>query len=153
MRKIYVIADLSGRMNEMGKNSVLEYLLRTTADLFAQKKYSDIEPCFFSWNTEIIQLEPPFFVKCRGKSNLSALSDMLKETKDSSRVMLLSDGNFDYQPILNTIKEKSLNVTGIVVGADASMASMNRLTNGNAVNSDCIVAAVEKITDYLGEEE
>lgn len=154
MTNLIVIADIAGRMNELGKNHLMDYLLHTTAHVFQQERYSDIKPFFFSWNSEINQLEEPFSVDCCGKSDINMLEDMLQKLDKSSFVLILSDGNFDYFPIKKIILANELNVIGIIVGADASVSAMNAITSiGKAQHADCIMAAIAKISGFISEEE
>lgn len=154
MNDIYIISDTAGRMNELGKDDLLNYLLHTVDDLFMQR-YKDIQPYFFAWDSKLIQLEePPVVSSCDGKSDTGVLADMLGGLDRGSCVLLLSDGNFDYSPVRRAIASSKLNVIGIVVGADASETSMNALTTvGKAQRAENITAAVTKLAAFAGGEE
>ena len=154
MSNIYIITDTSGSMAELGKNHLLEYLLRTIADIFRQEKYSDIELFFFAWGNEIIQIEEPFEVECIGKTNIEALIAMLKEMDPGSCILLLSDGHFEYRQIKEQITERCLNVIGIIVGADASASVMNEVSiQKKALKADSITAAIALLCSFIDKEE
>lgn len=155
MSDIYIITDTAGRMNELGKDDLLNYLLHTADDLFMQEIYQDIHPYFFAWNSKLIQLEePPAVSSCVGKSDTAVLADMMGGLDKGSCVLLLSDGNFDYSPVRRAIAASKLNVIGILVGADASETSMNALTTvGKAQRAENITAAVAKLAAFAGGEE
>ena len=132
---LYIIVDVSGSMNEMGKIHLQRNLCRYAAQrrLPDQKKYSGSDIRFYQWAQNISDVamqndgDLPA-LNAEGSSNLCVLSDFLSQhLNDTGRsmVLILSDGNFpnsdivSFQNKLGTFTD--LIIRTVAVGANADL--------------------------------
>lgn len=158
--KLYVIADSSGSMVEIGKVQIQKNILRFISELSVvdKGKYSEIDFCYFHWNSSVTELA----VQCdgdiqtlypRGCSELSALSDVIEVLVNDGHknyMLLLTDGNFSSRSIHEFLKRIDSRLNGnirfVAIGADADMRKLEKLsTNGCVFLAENISAAIDSI--------
>ena len=108
---LYIIVDVSGSMNEMGKIHLQRNLCRYAAQLrgIDQQKYADLDIRFYQWAQDIsevtIQSDGDIpSLNAEGSSNLCDLYDFLSQylnDSGSARILILSDGNFTNSDIVS----------------------------------------------------
>lgn len=121
--KVYVIADCSAKMTELGKNHLLVYLLITACNLL--KEYE-----LFSWNSSVSSLESPYLdtkSDFGDRIDTKALSEFLASLEENARVLLLSDGNFSAASIVKGLKKHRIQLFTLAVGADCSKSTLDSL--------------------------
>jgi hypothetical protein len=144
---LYIIVDVSGSMNEMGKIHLQRNLCRYAAQLrlIDQEKYSGSDIRFYQWAQDISEItiqsdgDIPA-LNAEGSSNLCVLSDFLSQhLNDTGRsmVLILSDGNFlnsdivSFQNKLGTFTD--LIIRTVAVGADADLLKLKKISTNNTV--------------------
>jgi len=154
----YIIVDVSGSMNEMGKIHLQRNLCRYAAQLrlLDQEKYSGADIRFYRWaqNISEVALQSDGDIpalNAEGSSSLCVLSDFLSEyLKDTRRsmVLILSDGNFSnseivsFQNQLGTLTD--LIIRTVAVGADADLLKLKKISTNNTVYlSENIASAID----------
>ena len=155
---LYIIVDVSGSMNEMGKIHLQRNLCRYAAQLrlIDQEKYSGADIRFYQWaqNVSEVALQSDGDIpalNAEGSSNLFVLSGFLSEhLKDAGRpmVLILSDGNFSNSDIVSFQNQLStfpdLIIRTVAVGADADLLKLRKLSTNNTVYlSENIPSAIE----------
>lgn len=155
---LYIIVDVSGSMNEMGKIHLQRNLCHYAAQLrlIDQEKYSDADIRFYQWaqNVSEVALQSDGDIpalNAEGSSNLCVLSDFLSEyLKDTRRsmVLILSDGNFSNSDIVSFQNQLStltdLIIRTVAVGADADLLKLNKISTNNTVYlSENIASAID----------
>lgn len=155
---LYIIVDVSGSMNEMGKIHLQRNLCRYAAQLrlIDQEKYSGIDIRFYQWaqNVSEVALQSDGDIpalNAEGYSKLCVLSEFLSQhPNDSGRSMalLLSDGNFPnseiatFQSQLGTFTD--LIIRTVAVGADADLLKLKKISTNNTVYlSENIASAID----------
>lgn len=155
---IYIIVDVSGSMNEMGKIHLQRNLCRYAAQLrrIDHEIYSGVDILFYQWaqNFSEVALQSDGDIPALtadGCSNLCVLSDFLSQhLKDTGRsmVLILSDGNFpnsdivSFQNKLGTFTD--LIIRTVAVGADADMLKLKKISTNNTVYlSENISSAID----------
>ncbi|PJX13389.1 hypothetical protein CWI66_12570 [Halomonas sp. 141] len=144
---LYIIVDVSGSMNEMGKIHLQRNLCRYAAQLrlIDQEKYSGSDIRFYQWaqNVSEVALQSDGDIpalNAEGSSNLCDLSDFLSQHLNdagSARTLILSDGNFpnsnivSFQNQLNTFSD--LIIRTVAVGADADLLKLKKISTNNTV--------------------
>jgi len=157
-QRIYVIVDISGSMNEMGKFHLQRNLCRYTAQLPAinQEKYADLDICLYQWSEKISEInlqsngDIPAF-KAEGFSNLFILSDFLSQhlnVTGRAKVLILTDGHFnrdDFKSFLKWKKQqKLLLIRAVAVGADADLLKLMKISTNNTVFlSENVASAID----------
>lgn len=155
---LYIIVDVSGSMNEMGKVHLQRNLCRFVAQLrgIDQDKYADIDIRFFKWAQEIAEItiqsdrDIPA-LNAEGSSDLYVLSEFLSQHLNGAgrvRILILSDGNFPNSDISSFQKQVSSRpdlITRVVaVGADADMLRLKKISTNNSVHlSENISSAID----------
>jgi hypothetical protein len=155
---IYIIVDVSGSMNEMGKIHLQRNLCRYVAQLqlIDQKKYADFNICFFQWiqNVSEIVLQSDGDIpalNAGGSASLSVLSEFISQNVNKtqrSTSIILSDGNFPNSDILiyqDQLKPfPDLIIRTVAVGADADLQKLKKLSTNNSVHlSENISSAID----------
>lgn len=155
---LYIIVDVSGSMNEMGKIHLQRNLCRYAAHLrlIDQEKYSVADIRFYLWaqNISEVALQSDGNIpalNAEGPSNLCVLSDFLSEyLKDNRRsmVLILSDGNFSNSDIVNFQNQlgtlTDLIIRTVAVGADADLLKLKKISTNNTVYlSENIASAID----------
>lgn len=155
---LYIIVDVSGSMNEMGKIHLQRNLCRyvTQLRLIEQDRYSGLDIRFYQWaqNVSEVPLQGDGDIpalNAQGSSSLSVLSDFLSEDKmnaENSKILILSDGNFDrddYQAFLKWKENHALPMARTVaVGADADLLKLKKISTNNTVYlSENIASAID----------
>lgn len=155
---LYIIVDVSGSMNEMGKIHLQRNLCRYAAQLrgIDQKKYADLDIHFYQWAQDvseiIIQSDGDIPVlTAEGSSNLCNLSDFLSQHLNDTvraRFLILSDGNFSNSDISSFQKQLSscpdLITRAVAVGADADLLKLKKISTNNSVHlSENISSAID----------
>ena len=155
---LYIIVDVSGSMNEMGKIYLQRNLCRYAAQLrfIDQEKYSGADIHFYQWaqNVSEVALQSDGDIpalKAEGSSSLCVLSDFLSQhLKDTERlrVLILSDGNFPNADIISAQNKLSiftdLIIRVVAVGADADLLKLKKIaTNHTVYLSENIASAIE----------
>lgn len=156
---LYIIVDVSGSMNEMGKIHLLRNLCRYTVQLrlIDQEKYLGTDIRFYQWaqNVSEVVLQsdgdvPPLHAE--GSSNLCVLSDFLsqhlKNETGGAMVLILSDGNFPNSDIVSFHNQlrifPGLIIRTVAVGADADLLKLRKISTNNTVYlSENIPAAIK----------
>lgn len=155
---LYIIVDVSGSMNELGKIHLQRNLCRYAAQmrLIDQEKYSGADIRYYQWaqNVSEVALQSDGDIpalNAKGSSNLFVLSDFLSEhLKDTGRsvVLILSDGNISnsdiisFQNQLGTLTD--LIIRTVAVGADADLLKLKKISTNNTVYlSENIASAID----------
>ena len=155
---LYIIIDVSGSMNEMGKIHLQRNLCRYAAQLrlIDQEKYSGSDIRFYQWaqNISEVALQSDGDIpalNAEGSSKLCVLSDFLSQhLNDTGRLMvlILSDGNFpnsdivSFQNQLGTFSD--LIIRTVAVGADADLLKLKKISTNNSVYlSENIASAID----------
>lgn len=154
----YIIVDVSGSMNEMGKIHLQRNLCRYAAQLrlIDQEKYSGSDIRFYQWaqNVSEVALQSDGDIpalNAEGSSNLCVLSDFLSQhLNDTGRsmVLILSDGNFpnlDIESFKNQLSTfADLIIRTVAIGADADLLKLKKVsTNNTAYLSENIASAID----------
>jgi hypothetical protein len=155
---LYIIVDVSGSMNEMGKIHLQRNLCRYAAQLRGvdQQKYASLDIRFYQWAQDISEItiqsdgDIPA-LNAEGSSNLCDLSDFLSQHLNdtgSARILILSDGNFpksgivSFQNQLSTFSE--LIIRTVAVGADADLLKLKKISTNSSVHiSENISSAID----------
>lgn len=153
---LYIIVDVSGSMNEMGKIHLQRNLCRYAAQLQGKEKYANLNIRFYQWTQDIseitIQSDGDIPVlNAEGSSNLSVLSDFFSQQLNNierSRILILSDGNFENSEISSFQKKLSLHpgliTRTVAVGADAALLKLKKISTNNSVHlSENISSAID----------
>ena len=157
-RTLYIIVDVSGSMNEMGKKHLQRNLCRYAVQLkiIELGNYADFDIHFYQWGQSVSEFVPqsdgdiPLLV-VEGSSSLISLSDFLSKNLNDSedlRVLILSDGNFSSSDILSFKQRMSslpnLIIRTVAVGADADLLKLKKISSNYCVHlPENIVAAIE----------
>lgn len=156
--RFYVIVDVSGSMNEMGKIHLQRNLCRYAAQLqlIDQEKYTDFDIRFYRWAQNVSEIASQSdgdiqAIDAEGSSSLSVLSDFLSQNlNDNERllVLILSDGNFSNSDILSFQNQLSsfpdLIIRTVAVGADADLLKLKKISTSNSVYlSENISSAID----------
>lgn len=155
---LYIIFDVSGSMNEMGKIHLQRNLCRYAAQLrfIDQEKHLGSDIRFYQWAKNVSEValqsdgDIPAF-NAEGSSNLFVLSDFLSlHLKDTGRsmVLILSDGNFPNSDIVSFQNQLStftdLIIRTVAVGADADLLKLKKISTNNTVYlSENIASAID----------
>lgn len=141
---VFVIADVSGKMHEIGKDETVKYLLLTVHSLFQN---AALEPIYFGWSSELFTIEDLINIKFDGRTDVTALEGLLEDLPENSRIMLISDGNYSASSIIKIIKRRMFRTAAVSVGADASPRVLGSLcTAGSPFNGCDISAAVSYLS-------
>ena len=155
---LYIIVDVSGSMNEMGKIHLQRNLCRYAAQLrgIDQQKYADLDIRFYQWAQDIsevtIQSDGDIpSLNAEGSSNLCDLYDFLSQylnDSGSARILILSDGNFPNSDIVSFKNQLSkfpdLIIRTVAVGADADLLKLKKISTNNSVHlSENISSAID----------
>lgn len=155
---LYIIVDVSGSMNEMGKIHLQRNLCRYAAQLrlIDQEKYSDSDIRFYQWaqNISEVALQSDGDIpalNAEGSSNLCVLTDFLSQyLNDTGRLMvlILSDGNFPNSDIVSFQNQlgsfTDLIIRTVAVGADADLLKLKKISTNNTVYlSENIASAID----------
>lgn len=151
---LYIIVDVSGSMNEMGKIHLQRNMCRYAAQLqlIDPEKYSCIR--FYQWGQNVSEIvlqgsgDIPA-LNAGGSSNPSVLFDFLSRNLSDigkSKVLILSDGDFpdivSFQNQLSTFPD--LIVWTVAVGADADLLKLRKISTNNTVYlSENIASAID----------
>lgn len=155
---LYIIVDVSGSMNEMGKIHLQRNLCRYAAQLrgIDQQKYASLDIRFYQWAQDISEItiqsdrDIPA-LNAEGSSNLCDLSDFLSQYLNdtgSARILILSDGNFPNSNIVSFQNQLSkfpdLIIRTVAVGADADLLKLKKISTNNSVHlSENISSAID----------
>jgi len=155
---LYIIVDVSGSMNEMGKIHLQRNLCRYTAQLrlVDQEKYSGSDIRFYQWaqNVSEVALQSDGDIpalNAEGSSKLCVLYDFLSQhLNDTGRLMvlILSDGNFPNSDIVSFRNQlgtfTDLIIRTVAVGADADLLKLKKISTNNTVYlSENIASAID----------
>lgn len=155
---LYIIVDVSGSMNEMGKIHLQRNLCRYAAQLrgIDQEKYADLDIRFYQWTQDISEIT----IQCdgdipalnaEGPSNLCVLSDFLSQHLNitgSAKILILSDGNFPNSDIINFKNQlatfSDLIIRTVAVGYDANLLKLKKISSNSTVYlSENIASAMD----------
>lgn len=155
---LYIIVDVSGSMNEMGKIHLQRNLCRYAAQLrgINQQKYASLDVRFYQWAQDMSEItiqsdgDIPA-LNAEGSSNLCDLSDFLSQHLNDNgraRALILSDGNFpnsdivSFQNQLSTFSDRVIRT--VAVGADADLLKLKKISTNNSVHlSENISSAID----------
>ena len=153
---LYIIVDVSGSMNEMGKIHLQRNMCRYAAQLqlIDPEKYSCSDIRFYQWGQNISEIvlqssgDIPA-LNAEGSSSPSVLFDFLSRNLNDigkSKVLILSDGKFpdivSFQNQLGTFPD--LIVRTVAVGADADLLKLRKISTNNTVYlSENIAPAID----------
>lgn len=155
---LYIIVDVSGSMNEMGKIHLQRNLCRFMAQLrlIDQEKYSGSEIHFYQWaqNVSEVALQSDGDIPAlntESSSNLNVLSDFLSQhlsVTGRSMVLILSDGNYPNSDIVSFQNQlgafTDLIIRTVAVGADADLLKLKKISTNNSVYlSENIASAID----------
>lgn len=154
---LYIIVDISGSMKEMGKIHLQRNLCRYVNQLrlIDQEKYAGVDIRFYQWTQTISEIalqsdgDIPA-LNAEGSSKLCALSDFLQHLNDTenARVLILSDGNFDYDDYKSFLEWKKENklplIRSVAVGVDSDLLKLRKIsTNDSVYLAENIASAIE----------
>lgn len=157
---LYIIVDVSGSMNEMGKIHLQRNLCRYVSQMrfIDQKKYSGFNICFYKWAQNlseiVLQSNEDIPALCaEGSSDLRALSDFVTQYLNDNRklkVLILSDGNFHNLDIISFKNQmdifSGLIIRTVAVGADANLLKLKQISTNNTVYlPENITSAIDSI--------
>lgn len=144
---LYIIVDVSGSMQEMGKINLQRNLCRYVNQLQSidQTKYGALGFRFYQWASHISEIRPQNdgdipVLSAKDSSNLCVLSDFFSQHLNGtgrSMVLILSDGYFsnsdieNFQKQLNTFIE--LIIRTVAVGTDANLLKLKKISTNNTV--------------------
>lgn len=155
---LYIIVDVSGSMNEMGKIHLQRNLCRyaTQLRLIDQEKYSGVDIRFYQWAQNISELVLQSdggvsALNAEGSSNLNVLSDFLSlylNVTERARILILSDGSFDRDDFKKFLEWKTTHtptlIRTVAVGADADLLKLKKISTNNTVYlSENIASAID----------
>ncbi len=159
MNLLFVV-DVSGSMNEMGKIHLQRNLCRFAAQLklIDWDKYANLRINFYQWAQDISEItiqndgDIPA-LNAGGSSSLNVLSNFFSQipnVTEKPNVLLLSDGNFDYNEyssFLNWKQEHNkIIIHTVAVGADADLLRLKKISTNNSVHlSENIASAIDSI--------
>jgi hypothetical protein len=158
---LYIIVDVSGSMNEMGKIFLQRNLCRYISQLkfIDPITYLNVDIHFFQWAEEISEIiiqedgDIPALTP-GGGADLTSLFSFFKALNHKSilRVLVLSDGNFETSDILNFRKQctslPNLLLRTVAVGADANLSSLESISSNDSVYlAENISAAINAIIE------
>ena len=144
---LYIIIDVSGSMNEMGKIHLQRNLCRYVTQItsFNQETYTDFDVQFYQWEQTVSKIvirsdgDIPA-LEAKRASSLSALSDFLSQSLNGTKTMrtlILSDGYFHNSNILSFQEHLSafpdLIIRTVAVGADADLLKLKKISSNNSV--------------------
>jgi len=144
---LYIIVDVSGSMNEMGKIHLQRNLCRYAAQLrlMDQEKYLGLDIRFYQWaqNVSEVALQSDGDIpalNAEGSSKLCVLSDFLSQhlkDTDRSMVLILSDGNFnrdDFEKFLEwKNNQPNILIRIVAVGADGDLLKLKSISTNNTI--------------------
>ena len=144
-KRLWVICDTSGSMNEGGKKmlvrNLLTYLHQVACMSGASASFGTLKIVAWGELTEVVEFEDeilPF--RCKGKASVDGLANLLSnELADASRPRLLfmSDGQWHHDDLkqLCQWRRSTPNVTVrvIAIGADASARDLRQLADESAL--------------------
>ena len=157
-RNLYIIVDVSGSMNEMGKIHLQRNLCRYVAQLqlIDQEKHTDYDTRFYQWAQNISEITVQSdrdipALNTEGSSSLTVLSVFLSQNlinTENPMVLILSDGNFPNSDILSFQNQLSsfpdLIIRTVAVGADADQLKLKKISTNNSVYlSENIASAID----------
>jgi len=158
MLLLYIVTDISGSMNEMGKIHLQRNLCRYAAQLqlIDQEKYANIHIHFYQWEQNISDISVPSdedipALNSKGSLSFSVLSNFLLQNLNDTRspmTLILSDGNFDrddYQKFLKwKSKQGKMFIRTVAIGADADLLKLKKISTNNSVYlSENIASAID----------
>ena len=144
---LFIIIDVSGSMNEMGKIYLQRNLCRYASQLqiMEPEKYSNFEIRFFQWAENISEIaiqsdgDIPALIS-EGRSDLIALSSFLSDRQNDGqilRVIVLSDGNFSDSDVSNFKKQlrtiPDLPLRTVAIGADVNLLKLKKISSNDSV--------------------
>lgn len=142
MKKINVLIDASGSMNEDGKLSALKYLLYTMLNII-KEQYNDMADFeFVQWSTEVTKLEKLNMLTAEDNLNENKLYDYFKLNSPDA-VIFISDGNFNVSlrsAILSIAKE----IFVVSIGLDSDEYNLKMVSSNSSVYKACDIEQVIK---------
>lgn len=157
---LYLIVDVSGSMNEMGKIHLQRNLCRYAAQvkLMENEKYANVNIQFYQWAQNISEIviqgngDIPV-LNAQGSSGLPLLLDFFSENlkdADRSKVLVLSDGFFSSLEIENFQNQlgklAKLIIRTVAVGADADLLKLKKISTNNTVYlAENIASAIDSV--------
>lgn len=142
MKKIDVLIDASGSMNEEGKLSALKYLLYAMMNIIKEHNNGVIDFEFVQWSTEATRLEKLNMLTAKGKLNENCLSKYYG-TNSPDGVIFISDGNFNVS-LRTVILNISKNIFVVSVGLDSNDYNLKMVSSDSVVYKACDVEQVIK---------
>ena len=164
---IYIIVDVSGSMNEMGKIHLQRNLCRYASQLqlIDPEKYSDLDIRFYQWAQIVSELvlqsdgDIPA-LNAEGSSKLCVLSDFLCQHLNNTgraRILILSDGNFPNSDIVSFRSQlrtfPDLIIRTVAVGADADLLKLKKVSTNNTVYLSENISSVIDSTIFGSDEQ
>lgn len=142
MKKINVLIDASGSMNEDGKLSALKYLLYAITNVIREQYNGVLDFEFVQWSTDISKLEKLNMLVANGRLNEHGLNEYF-EFNHSDSVIFISDGNFDAS-LRTAILNVSKNIYVVCVGLDSNEYNLRMVSTDSAVYKACDIEQVIK---------
>ncbi len=162
----YIMVDVSGSMNEMGKIHLQRNLCRYAAQLrvIDHEKYADLDIRFYQWAQDISEITiqsdgdiPALYAE--GPSKLCVLSDFLSQHLNDTgraRILILSDGNFPNSDIVSFQNQLStfpdLIIRTVAVGADTDLLKLKKISTNNSVHLSENISSAIDITIFGSDE-
>lgn len=151
MNNVFIIADCSGKMSELGKDHLQTYVLHATVNMLADL---GVKPRLLAWGSCLEDLEDIDSTEFGGSVDTELLISAFTEMGRGSCVMLLSDGNFEYDGIPGAAEENGVKIVCVYLGADADVYTMDKISAlHSAMPAEDIAAAVSLLCGYIGQEE
>ena len=142
MKRINVLIDSSGSMNEDGKLSALKYLLYAITNVVREQYNDMIDFEFVQWSTDISKLEKLNMLVTNGKLNECVLNEYFEFNSPDS-IIFISDGNFDAS-LRTAILNVSKNIYVVCVGLDSDEYNLRMVSTDSVVYKACDIEHVIK---------
>ncbi len=141
--EVFIVADRSGKMTELGKDHLEMYVFLTVTNLLNTDRLRFFDYSLYTWSTDVQQIDCLELENFGGKSDPEALAGWMMDLPEGSKVLLLSDGNFDAKPLRMAIKENGIHFVSLVIGADCMRRTMDTLSvSGKAYGAEDVTLAL-----------
>lgn len=148
-RDVYFLIDSSGSFNECGKNYLQIYLVDSIVNALESNSIKiNGNRGFFLWSNNISEYTPGDSIKFKGKADFDTLSEFFSRLKENSIVFLLSDGNFNYDPVamMQDLKMKNINIVPFSVGADSDVCNLEQLSTSMKVyKAENLISSINSV--------
>lgn len=122
MMERIILVDTSGSMAEVGKKSVVRYLIYAIENLLSSE-WSGSAYKLYLWNSSIKEYDAE--IDFSGQTNARELKEFLGN-RQSSTILLVSDGSYSDE-IKNVFKNAGIKVLALMVGWDCNKAVLQKI--------------------------